>query len=359
MITAILFRNPNTEGPSVFLDLPASHWDVLEAKGQLQDNLSRCFYEFEPPDDLFLVARYLTKMQRGNQFVDELNCLSHQISQMDHADRILLEGAIAIHKPEDMTTLLNLTHHLDNILAVEAANHTELGHFLVDTGLVEFPEDVIPYLDFEKIGSEHQSRNTCTFANDVFYEDLASSIEPVYDTVSLPSPPKSSHIFKVTISGDDPDRSADLLLPAAENEMAQALEEIGISHYDDMNADIQVIHAESTIARFQRLVRPFDQCAEGLVLEALNELASKITTMDDDQYIKFLAVLEYNQDFNSLEIDIAEALDCAIDLDQYDLDSQVRASDVGSFGLIHHTGQVQRLEHTSTPQEPEMEMGGF
>lgn len=65
-----------------------------------------------------------------------------------------------------------------------------------------------------------------------------------------------------------------------------------------------------------------------------------------------------NQNFNSLQPNIAEAQNCATQLDEYDLDSQLRASDVGSFGLIRHTGQEQMQEHIPTSQESEMEMGG-
>ena len=60
MLTVILHRIDEGQHTPAFIDLPASRWDVLEAKAKLNvDNLSHCNYEFEPPYDLADGAKML------------------------------------------------------------------------------------------------------------------------------------------------------------------------------------------------------------------------------------------------------------------------------------------------------------
>jgi hypothetical protein len=334
------------------LTLPASRWDVLDAQSKLGGgSLSDSIVRFNGPDS---VNGLLENMKRGPRFFDELNYFARRIADMSQNERTRFGGALTIHGADDMKALINLTGHLDDIVTADVDTEYALGKFLLENDFVDFSDDVIPYLDFAKIGAEHRANNTCAFFGGMYFEDLNPKIKEIYDGVTIPEMPDLPYVFIVTISGYFPDLTTDLLLPATDTEIADAISE----HNALYLSDIYIVNAESRIALLNQAVRPYGQTAEDLSFGELNDLAQRISEMDDAGYIKFLAVLEKEQifatDFNIYDIPTIEMiLECAGRMNEYDFDPGIRPQDVGSYGFII-AAEEQKLEQTA---DYGMEMG--
>lgn len=84
----------NTLYPLIF---PHPDGMVLAAQTRLRvDNLNDCIFEFEPTP-VPQATKILNKLQCGQNFFNELNYFAKRVSDMNRDDRVLLNGAIAIH----------------------------------------------------------------------------------------------------------------------------------------------------------------------------------------------------------------------------------------------------------------------
>ena len=358
MITAVLHRDINNETP-VFLDLPASRWDVLTAKAQLGvDNLNKCGFEFEPSSDLPQAGKVLHGMRKGPNFFNEVNYFAQRISELSHENRILLNGTIAIYGPEDMKSLINLTWHLDDIVMGDAGSDEELGRFLIENEMVDFPEEIVPFLDFTKVGEHHRANHTAAFDRNLYYEDLSPGIEEIYDGRNLPEMP--DWVFRVEMQNINvpPEDALHIILtlPASQEEIDQTMIDLEVSGIDE----IQIERCHSRISD----IHHFDRAD----LADLNNLATLISEMGDDTYLKFMAVVEhqrlheapYDMRCNNAIGGLSQA---AYRLDEYDFTPGIRPEDIGSYGLVQRPNQAQEMAQEIEAQKPspdfDMQMGGF
>ncbi|MDL2272997.1 hypothetical protein LJC34_00335 [Oscillospiraceae bacterium OttesenSCG-928-G22] len=336
------------------LILPVSRWDVLEAKTRLGVNsLNECYYSFEAPADVPQAEAILRTMHQGLRFFDELNYFAYRMTEMSHSERILLNGAIAIHGPDSLKGLINLTWHTDNIVLGEVESDAELGRFLLENDMVSFPEEVIPYLDFAKIGQQHRADNSCAFDRHIYYEDLEPVIKEVYDGYSLPDASEQDTVFIIHIRNPAQEihmkNIVNLALPASHDQIDDALRRLNLSSMEAA----AVVNYQSNISAFVGM----DELPERS-LRDFNTLAETILNMDSGEYIKYLAALECEG--LHIEFTPQQLLRVAQQLDEYDFNPAITAADIGSYGFIRHTGPVQEMAQIDTPQQTnEIEMGGF
>ena len=156
----------------------------------------------------------------------------------------------------------------------------------MENGFREFPDEVIPYLDFARIGREHLSENTCGFIGNTYCEHT-DDIAEVYDCVTPPEWREPDFIFQVELADPDHTASGDqivkLSLPAGGNDIAAALDTLSVQSL----SDCVIVNGQSGIERFAGLLSVETDPA------ARNSLAGRITAMSDTEYIKFLAVAEH------------------------------------------------------------------
>lgn len=351
MLKIVLHKDPNAESPlPEFLTLPASRWDIIDACARLRiDNPNRAFIEFGGVEEMPSLNRALKQIGPSPHYFEELQFLARRLTLISSGQRFIMGGLILMESPESLAELINLTYNLENVLvAGDIHNDHELGKFLVDNDFWEFPEKVIPYLDFEKIGYDQRGSTNSIIYRGVYYEDHREpeDIRQMYDGVSLPEQLEEPAVFHVSIAnarnppGDGP--VAELDLPAAEEELSDALEKIGAYGCLDAVVTECISH-----------ISDFDGIADSdAPLSELLALADSISRMSDADYIKYKAVLEYeglpparSSGDKSLLRRINEL---SGQLGKYSFSPEITSEDIGSYGYVRQA-----------ESEPYMQLGGM
>jgi len=284
MIEVSLHPDHETVGDAAHLTLPASRWEILEALAQAGiPSLDDCHIEITLPPLMPQAQECINDIPQQAGFFDALNYFAHCLSDLSEGDHSLLNGAAAIHRPTNMRTMLNLVWHLDSIVVGEAGCDEKLGRFLVENDFVSFPEEALPYLDYARVGERHRASHLCTFAGRVYYEDTDPVIEAVFDESLMCEIPQwafRAELCHVDAPAED-SPTVTLELPAFPQDITSALADLGTATMED----VRIVDCQSHI--------PTIQFFKGVQLSELVECADLLTGMDDDDYIKFLAVAEY------------------------------------------------------------------
>ena len=131
-------------------------------------------------------------------------------------------------------------------------------------------------------------------------------------------------------------KSVTLARPATQGDINEALADLDAEGIDE----IQIVNYESRISAIQHF--------EGTDLAELDNLATMISRMDDDTYLKFMAVAGYQKlhevpyDMSCYsEVGVLSRL--AYRLDDYDFLPGVRPEDIGRLGLVRSAGRQQPM----------------
>ena len=114
-----------------------------------------------------------------SDMIAKLNELAQKIDQMD--DKVLktFDGALTGAAFNNIADILKIADSLDEYIFVYGVTtEKELGRFLVDSGYKGFPESVLPYLDYEAIGTEYYAERGGAFTADG-YTLRRGSAEPL------------------------------------------------------------------------------------------------------------------------------------------------------------------------------------
>ena len=170
--------------------------------------------------------------------------------------------------------------------------------FLVDTafmtGKFSFPDEARPYLDYSKIGAEQR--------------DALGGIYTPHGLVKrreeAPVQEETPKAMLLTLTASE--QSYPLVLPASEKQLGQAKESLRIEDF----AQAVIASAEYTAPYLNRLI-PMDS----ITVEDANEMALCLQRLKKDgEIIKYCAALEVEEPST-----FTEALDMAIDIDDYEL----------------------------------------
>ena len=174
----------------------------------------------------------------------------------------------------------------------------DLGRFLVDTafmtGKFSFPDEARPYLDYSKIGAEQR--------------DALGGIYTPHGLVKrreeAPVQEETPKAMLLTLTASE--QSYPLVLPASEKQLGQAKESLRIEDF----AQAVIASAEYTAPYLNRLI-PMDS----ITVEDANEMAICLQRLKKDgEIMKYCAALEVEEPST-----FTEALDMAIDIDDYEL----------------------------------------
>lgn len=232
----------------------------------------------------------------------KLNELAEGIEQMDDREWDIFAGALDAESINGMDDVLKISKRLgDYIILPNVKTDTELGRILVDNGYKNFPEAVQPYLDYRAIGAEYYAENGGAYGPGG-YVRRKSSLEQAPEqrdaliTLYLLTP-------RVTETMADPYR---LTLPAMDEELEQAKEQIGVDHFTEAT----IVKVEFGKPYLAELIPQ-----ECICVEDANELALGIEEMQqrDGELLKYLAVLSVEQ----MET-LTDALRVAVNLDDYE-----------------------------------------
>lgn len=303
MIRLKLSNKSANEG--VVLDLPATPAEVSEAfswfeRIGVEPSAVRIAGVNSPVPTL---GQYILRADIHDPAeMKKLNELAEAIEQMDDREWDIFAGALDAESINGLDDVLKISKRLGNyIILPNVKTDTELGRILVDTGYKNFPEAVQPYLDYRAIGAEYYAENGGAYGPGG-YVRRKSSLEQAPEqrdaliTLYLLTP-------RVTETMADPYR---LTLPAMDEELEQAKEQIGVDHFTEAT----IVKVEFGKPYLAELIPQ-----ECICVEDANELALGIEEMQqrDGELLKYLAVLSVEQ----MET-LTDALRVAANLDDYE-----------------------------------------
>ena len=237
---------PNNESYAK-LDLPASPWEVVDALDKVRLNEGEQLYmEIEDYDAFEYLSPHLDGLDIS---LIELNDLAALLSPLDEVQEAAFEGLFSMEVQRKVNanggviTLQDLrdlavSARTDCYHVVEAADDTQLGRFYAENDFV--PElggvsnEVFEMLDFAGIGRMMRCSENGVFVDSLYVlrDGELTTAPPVQKTL----PEKPGYLFRLTL-GLCPDfggdRTAVLDLPASEEALAAAQEQLGTLNWEN------------------------------------------------------------------------------------------------------------------------------
>ena len=237
---------PNNEAYAK-LELPASPWEVWDAMEKVRLNEGEQLYmEIEDYDAFAYLAPHLDGLDIS---LNELNDLAALLSVLDEVQEVAFEGLFSIEVQRKVNanggviTLQDLrdlavSAKTDCYHVVEAADDAQLGRFYAENEFI--PEldgvsnEVFEMLDFAGIGRMMRCSENGVFVDSLYVlrDGELTTAPPVQKTL----PEKPGYLFRLTL-GLCPDfggdRTAVLDLPASEEALVAAQEQLGTLNWEN------------------------------------------------------------------------------------------------------------------------------
>ena len=326
---------PNNESYAK-LDLPASPWEVVDALDKVRLNEGEQLYmEIEDYDAFEYLSPHLDGLDIS---LNELNDLAALLSVLDEVQEVAFEGLFSIEVQRKVNanggviTLQDLRNlavsaKTDCYHVVDAADDAQLGRFYAENEFI--PEldgvsnEVFEMLDFAGIGRMMRCSENGVFVGSLYVlqDGELTTAPPVQKTL----PEKPGCLFRLTLGlhpdiGDE--RTVTLDLPAAEAELLDAQEQLGVEGWEG----VTVIDYDGIIpyaAEFTDL--PME-------LEEFNVLAAAVRDMPspEKQLPKLKALLK------QFEVqDIETAMGLTEHLDDYVLTPEISSPQETAIDQLH------------------------
>ena len=236
---------PNNEAYAK-LDLPASPWELWDALDKVRPQADDILYmEIEGCDAFEYLSPHLDGLDIS---LNELNDLAAQLAALDEVQEVAFEGLFSMEVQRKVNanggviTLQDLrdlavSAKTDCYHVVEAADDAQLGRFYAENDFV--PEldgvsnEVFEMLDFAGIGRMMRCSENGVFVDSLYVlrDGELTTAPPVQKTL----PEKPGYLFRLTL-GLHPDigdaRTVTLNLPAAEAELLDAQEQLGVEGWE-------------------------------------------------------------------------------------------------------------------------------
>ena len=237
---------PNNEAYAK-LDLPASPWEVVDALDKVRLKNGEALYM--EIDDYYAFEYLAPHLEELDISLNELNDLAALLSVLDEVQEVAFEGLFSIEVQRKVNanggviTLQDLrdlavSAKTDCYHVVEAADDAQLGRFYAENEFI--PEldgvsnEVFEMLDFTGIGRMMRCSENGVFVGSLYVlrDGELTTAPPIQKTL----PEKPGYLFRLTL-GLCPDfggdRTAVLDLPASEEALAAAQEQLGTLNWEN------------------------------------------------------------------------------------------------------------------------------
>ena len=240
---------PNNEAYAK-LDLPASPWELWDALDKVRLQTDDILYMEIEDYDAYDAFEYLSPHLDGLDIsLNELNDLAALLSALDEVQEVAFEGLFSIEVQRKVNanggviTLQDLrdlavSAKTDCYHVVDAADDAQLGRFYAENDFVPelegISDAVFEMLDFAGIGRMMRCSENGVFVNSLYVlrDGELTTAPPVQKTL----PEKPGYLFRLTL-GLCPDfggdRTAVLDLPASEEALAAAQEQLGTLNWEN------------------------------------------------------------------------------------------------------------------------------
>ena len=237
--------NPNSDAYAK-LDLPASPWELWDALDKVRLQKEDILYmEIE---DYFAFAYLAPHLDGLDISLNELNDLAALLSTLDEVQEVAFEGLFSMEVQKKVNTNggiitmqdmrdLAVSAKTDCYHVVEAADDAQLGRFYAENDFVPelegISDAVFEMLDFAGIGRMMRCSENGVFVNSLYVlrDGELTTAPPVQKAL----PGKPGYLFRLTL-GLHPDigdaRTVTLDLPAAEAELLDAQEQLGVEGWE-------------------------------------------------------------------------------------------------------------------------------
>ena len=327
--------NPNSDAYAK-LDLPASPWELWDALDKVRLNEGEQLYmEIEDYYDFSCLAPHLSGLDIT---LMELNDLAALLSALDEVQEVAFDGFLRMEVQNKVDTNggiitlqdlrdLAVSAKTDCYHVVDAADDAQLGRFYAENGFIPeldgISDGVFEMLNFAGIGRMMRHSENGVFVNSLYVlrDGELTTAPPVQKTL----PEKPGYLFRLTL-GLHPDigdaRTVTLDLPAAEAELLDAQEQLGVEGREG----VTVIDYDGIIpyaAEFTDLP---------MKLEKFNVLAAAVRDMPspEKQLPKLKALLK------QFEVqDIATAISLTESLDDYVLTPEISSPQETAIDQLH------------------------
>ena len=228
------------------LELPASPWEVWDAMEKVRLQTDDILY-MEIED--YYAFEYLSPHLDGLDIsLNELNDLAAQLAALDEVQEIAFEGMFSIEVQRKVNanggviTLQDLrdlavSAKTDCYHVVDAADDAQLGRFYAENDFIPeldgVSDEVFEMLDFAGIGRMMRCSENGVFVGGLYVlqDGELTAAPPVQKTL----PEKPGYLFRLTLGmhtdiGDA--RTVTLDLPAAEAELLDAQEQLGVEGWE-------------------------------------------------------------------------------------------------------------------------------
>ena len=236
---------PNNEAYAK-LDLPASLWELWDALDKVRLQTDDILYmEIEGYDAFEYLSPHLDGLDIS---INELNDLASLLSALDEVQEAAFEGLFSMEVQRKVNanggviTLQDLrdlavSAKTDCYHVVEAADDAQLGRFYAENDFVPelegISDAVFEMLDFAGLGRMMRCGENGVFVDSLYVlrDGELTTAPPVQKTL----PEKPGYLFRLTL-GLHPDigdaRTVTLNLPAAEAELLDAQEQLGVEGWE-------------------------------------------------------------------------------------------------------------------------------
>ena len=236
---------PNSEAYAT-LELPASPWELWDAmeKVRLKDG-EALYMEI---DDYYAFEYLAPHLEELDISLNELNDLAARLATLDEVQGIAFEGLFSMEVQKKVNTNggvitlqdlrdLAVSAKTDCYHVVDAADDAQLGRFYAENDFVPelegISDAVFEMLDFAGIGRMMRQGENGIFVGSLYVlrDGELTTAPPVQKAL----PEKPGYLFRLTL-GLHPDigdaRTVTLDLPAAEAELLDAQEQLGVEGWE-------------------------------------------------------------------------------------------------------------------------------
>lgn len=164
-ILKILYENTQTPVNQVWLTFP------LSGKERAEQKMLALTRGHEKESSIsFRIARVESPVSNLGQYLpadgwfQEISRLAEKIEGMDREEQIKFSGILdssSISTIEDVLQAADSLSLYDHFPGVTCSR--ELGGYVVENGLLVFPREVWPYLDYTGIGEEYYAFHSCAY----------------------------------------------------------------------------------------------------------------------------------------------------------------------------------------------------
>lgn len=315
MILLTLSRGKGEE--TVRLQLPASPAEIGETFAFLDrislDTTATAILDVSSNVPVLYRCLYDVDVEDSEQF-QKLQKLAERTEALSPAKAAIFSGALDAECVWNLEGALTVADRLDEYMLVNnVSSDSELGIYLVNKGIIPFPDRFKPYINYARVGAEYREKHGGEYSSGNYVQKK---------TPELLENERLDGVFRIWMENPCPVRvqseTAQITLPATFEQLESARQLLGV---DSLNM--------AKLTRVEAL-RPYlgeylPLQGMDLRLEQLDELAENIRIMDqeDGALLKYLSVLEVEQPAT-----LQEALRFSIELDDYPPYNEVQAREL-------------------------------